>query len=132
MLPLLQQDWEEVGDHTLPLEPDVDAYLNLEDSGIIKTFTARVDNKLVGYFVVICSPSLQSKNAKIATNDVIFVDKAYRKLLVGPRLFKFVERCLKEDGYERLYVATTEKHKIDDGLTRMGYRKIETRFEKVL
>lgn len=132
MLPLLQKDWEEVGDPTLPLDPDIDAYLNLESNGVIKTFTARVGEKLVGYFVVICSPSLQSRKAKVATNDVIFVDKDYRKRLVGPRLFKFVEKCLKEDGYDRLYVATTEKHKIDDGLNRMGYRKIETRFEKVL
>lgn len=132
ILPLLQKDWEEVGDPSLPLNPDVEAYLNLESSGVVKTFTARVDNKLVGYFVVICTTSLQSRNVKVASNDVIFVDKAYRNLLIGPRLFRFVEKCLKEDGYSRLYVTTTEKHKIDDGLNRMGYRKIETKFEKVL
>jgi GNAT superfamily N-acetyltransferase len=130
--PLLQEDWDEIGDDHLPLDPDFEGYEELEARNLLRIFTARVDGTLAGYFVVIYVPSLQSKGQHLAINDTIFISKAYRGKMLGARLFKFAEQCVKEDGFERLYVVVTEKNDIGDNLCRMGYNKIETRYEKVL
>lgn len=130
--PLLHEDWNEIGDEHLPLNVDFDTYADLEDAGLLRIFTARIKGELVGYFVVIFTPSLHSKGKLLAINDTIFVSKTHRNKMIGPRLFRFAEKCIKEDGHDRLYIVATEKHGIGDNLLRMGYKKIETRYEKVL
>jgi len=132
--PLLQQDWDEIehNKEMLPLDPNWGLYELLEEQGNFYVFTARDGGNLVGYFTVIVFPSMHSRNAMLAANDVIYLDKNYRRGSVGTRLFKFAEKCLKEDGHRVLYITTTEKHPIDPLLERLGYTKIETKFEKVL
>jgi len=132
--PLLQKDWEEIehNKEMLPLDPNWDLYELLEEQGNFYIFTARDHGQLIGYFTVIVFPSMHSQKAMLASNDVIYLDKQYRRGSVGLRMFKFAEKCLKEDGHKVLYVTVTERHPIDPLLERLGYQKIETRFEKVL
>jgi len=130
MEPLIAKDWEEVGQDNIPLDVDWDAYFDLEDKGILQLFTARKGGHLIGYFLTMSVKSLQSKNHMFVTNDAIYVDPEYRG--VGKGLFEFVENCLKSDGHTNLVVTTTEKFPIDSMLFKMGYKRIETRFEKVL
>lgn len=132
--PLLEQDWQEIEHNKdlLPLDPDWDAYETLEQQGMLQIYTVRDSGKLVGYFPVVIFPSLHSKGRMLVANDVIYLHKDYRKGSVGTRLFKFVEKCLKEDGYKVLYVTTTEQYPIDPLMKRLGYNKTETKFEKVL
>ena len=54
------------------------------------------------------------------------------KGLTGYKLFKFAERCLREDGIKVLHLTTTEANPIDAIMQKLGYNKIETKFEKVL
>lgn len=129
---LLEEDYKEVGHNGYTFNPDWDSYLALETQGMLKVFTARVDNILVGYFVTMIFPSFQSKGNTVVANEAIFVTKEYRKSRIGVGLFKFTEKCLKEDGHKTLIVTTTEANPIDNLLQRMGYYKIETRFEKVI
>jgi GNAT superfamily N-acetyltransferase len=131
---LLYLDWQEVGrlEELYPLEPDWELYQIIEDNGSLRVFTARDDNKLVGYFTVVSSPSLHSKGKLIASNDVIFLHPAYRKGFVGVKLFKFAEKCVKEDGFQQLQICYTEKFDISPILSMLGYTKVETKFEKRL
>lgn len=132
--PLLEQDWQEIEHNKdlLPLDPDWDLYESLESQGLLQVFTARNNGKLIGYFTVVIFPSMHSRGQMLVANDVIYLAKEYRKGFVGLKLFKFVEKCLKEDGHKLLYITTTEQNPIDNMLERMGYKKIETKFEKVL
>ena len=132
MVDLIEEDWLEVGHKGMTLDVDWDGYFFLEDRGDLKVFTARVDNKIVGYFLVISFPSLQCKGQVFVANEAIFLSKPYRNSRIGIKLFDFTESCLKSDGYNSLFVTTTEANPIDKFLTRRGYKKIETRFEKVL
>jgi GNAT superfamily N-acetyltransferase len=127
---LLSLDWSEVG--RFPLDPDWELYQVLEDNEALKIFTVRSDGKLVGYFSVVISPSLHSKGKFIVANDVIFLHPDHRKGLIGTKLFKFVERCLQDDGFEQLQVTYTERFDISSLLSRLGYIKVETKFEKRL
>ncbi len=131
---LLQKDYEEI-EHNKELrnlDPDWDIYSLLEEQGSLMIFTCRDDLKLVGYFVVVTTPDLHSRGSTLAVADVIFLDKEYRVGLTGHKLFKFAEDCVRKDGFKSLHVTTTEMNPIDPLMIRLGYSKIETKYEKVL
>ena len=132
--PLLKRDWLEI-EHSKSvrsLDPDWEAYYRAENSDMLRVFTVRDDTILVGYFVVLLIPSLHNKGLVQGIVDIIYLDKEYRKGFTGYKLFKFSEKCLKEDNIKVMHVTTTEVNPIDPILKRLGYSKIETKFEKVL
>mgnify|MGYP000061752851 CR=1 FL=1 len=130
--PLAILEWEESGHPTQELHIDWDSYNRLEDAGQLKFFTARKDELLIGYFVVIVVSPLTTKHELMGVYDAVYVHKDYRKSTVGKRLFKFVETCMKEDGIYRVLASSSAKSPIGNFLTRMGYHEVETKYEKVL
>ncbi len=134
IIPLLEKHWEEVAlnKEKIKLNPDWDAYANLEDAGVLKIFTAREAGKLVGYFVVFVKSHIHYKDHLFCYNDVIFVDEEYRKGFTSPRLIKFAEKCLKADGVEVMIVNTKMHKPFDSLLVWLGYKHIENLYSKVL
>jgi GNAT superfamily N-acetyltransferase len=134
IIPLLEKHWEEVAinKEKIKLNPDWDAYANLEDAGVLKIFTARNEDKLVGYFVVFVKSHIHYKDHLFCYNDVIFVDEEYRKGFTSPRLIKFAEKCLKADGVEVMIVNTKRHKPFDSLLVWLGYKHIENLYSKVL
>jgi GNAT superfamily N-acetyltransferase len=130
--PLAELEWEESGHPTEPLNIHWDAYFDLEGRGQLKFFTARKDDLLIGYFIVLVVMPLTAKGDLMGVYDAVYVHKDYRKSTVGKRLFKFVETCMKEDGVYRVLASSSKKNPIGNFLTRMGYNEIETKYEKVL
>jgi GNAT superfamily N-acetyltransferase len=132
--PLLQDHWEEiaVNKSVIKMNPDWEAYHNLEDNGALKIFTARFDGELIGYFVVLIRNHIHYKDHIFAANDVLFLKQEHRKGLTGPKLMKFAEKCLKEDGVSVL-VVNTKRHKPFDGLLEwLGYSHVENVYSKYL
>lgn len=132
--PLLQNHWEEiaVNKSVIKMNPDWEAYHNLEDSGALKIFTVRSDGELIGYFVVILRKHIHYKDHIFAANDLLFLKQEYRKGLTGAKLMKFAEKCLKEDGVSVL-VVNTKRHKPFDGLLEwLGYSHVENVYSKYL
>lgn len=111
---------------------DWDLYSKLENMGMVKVFTARDDQKLVGYLWVLISPNLHSKGTKVASDDGLFVDKKYRGSSVAKGLIGFAEKCLKDDGFKTFYITGTTENPIDPLMKKLGYSPIETKFQKVL
>jgi GNAT superfamily N-acetyltransferase len=134
IIPLLEKHWEEVAlnKEKIKLNPDWDAYANLEDAGVLKIFTSREDGKLVGYFVVFVKSHIHYKDHLFCYNDVIFVDEEYRKGFTSTRLIKFAEKCLKADGVEVMIVNTKRHKPFDSLLVWLGYKHIENLYSKVL
>ena len=131
---LLEKHWEEIAlnKHTIKLNPDWEAYHNLEDTGSLKIFTARDSGKLIGYFIVICRKHLHYVDHVFAFNDVLYLAQEYRKSLTGANLMKFAENCLKEDGTSAL-VVNTKRHKPFDSLLEwLGYSHVENVYTKLL
>ena len=132
--PLLEKHWEEIAlnKEVIKLNPDWDAYADLEDAGVLKIFTARSDGKLIGYFVVFVKAHIHYKGHLFAYNDILFLDKEHRKGYTGAKLIKFAEKCLKEDGVS-VCVVNTKRHKPFDVLLKwLGYKHIENIYSKVL
>lgn len=111
---------------------DWDAYEKLEELGMLKIFTARDDGSLIGYLWVILSPNLHSRGSVLACDDGLYVARTHRGQAVAKELIQFTERCLKEDGIKTFHIVGTTEKPINGLMERMGYTKIETKFQKVL
>ena len=114
------------------LDMDWDTYAKLEELGMLKIFTSRDEGKLIGYLWVIVSPNIHSKGNYTACDDGLFVASSHRGKSVAVKLIKFVEKCLKEDGFKTFHLVGTAEKPIDSLVERMGYKQIETKFQKVL
>jgi len=132
--PLLEKHWEEIAinkDH-IKLNPDWEAYADLEASGNLKIFTARNDGALVGYFVVFVRKHIHYKDHLFAHNDILFLSEPYRKGYTGIKLIKFAEECLKADGVSVLTINTKTHRPFDGVLQRLGFNHVENIYSKFL
>ena len=132
--PLLEKHWQEiaVNKEHIKLNPDWEAYADLEAFGNLKIFTARDGSALVGYFVVFVRNHIHYKDHLFAHNDILFLSEPYRKGFTGIKLIKFAEECLKADGVSVLTI-NTKTHKPFDGvLQRLGFNHVENIYSKLL
>lgn len=131
---LIQLHWDEIALHkdVIRLNPDWEAYQNLEDNHKLRVFTARDEGKLVGYFVVLVGTNLHYKDHLFANNDIIYLHGDYRKGFAGVRLIKFAEKCLKDDGVSVLTINTKVHQPFDKLLDRLGFNEIERVYSKYL
>lgn len=131
---LLKDHWEEIAlnKSKIALNPDWDAYEDLEQAGKLKVFTARTDDKMIGYFVVIVGVNLHYKDHIFAVNDILYLDKDYRKGRTGLKLIKFAETCLKEDGVSVLNINTKVHKPFDSLMEYMGFNLIERVYSKYI
>lgn len=133
-LPLISAHWEEIAlnKSTIKLDPDWDEYARLDRNGHLRIFTARDGAKLVGYFVLIVNRSLHYKNHLFAVNDILFMDKDYRKGSVAMRLLKFAEKAMRDEGVSLVMVNTKVHQPFDPLMERLGYNLIERIYSKNL
>jgi len=114
------------------LNPDWDVYRSLEEQGKLKIFTARDEETLVGYFVVVVGVNMHYKDHTFACNDIIFMHKDYRKGFAGIKLIKFAKKCLTEDGVSVLTINTKVHQPFDKVLERLGFNLIERVYSSYL
>ena len=131
---LIEMHWDEIAlnQEKIKLNPDWDAYHNLELQDKLKIFTAREDGLLVGYFVVIVTPNIHYKDHLFASNDIIYLHPDYRKGMTGVKLIKFAEKCLSEDGVSVMTINTKIHKPFDLILERLGFKCIERVYSKYL
>jgi GNAT superfamily N-acetyltransferase len=131
---LIQDHFDEVypARKVFKFDMDWDLYSQLENLGLLKIFTARDDGSLVGYLFVVLSPNLHSKGSMLACDDGLYVAKSHRGKSVAKDLVCFTEHCLKKDGVKVFHIVGTTEKPIDSLVKRMGYVKVETKFQKVL
>ena len=97
--PLFREHWEEVSMFKdIPLDPCVKTYEAIEESGMLRVYTARIDGVLIGYVAVILHFSIHSQNSFQARGDVVFISKQYRGGNVCSMMLDYVEKSLKDDG----------------------------------
>lgn len=131
---LLEDHWEEIALNKgkIALNPDWEAYEDLETAGKLKIFTARDDDRMIGYFVVLVGPNLHYKDHIFAVNDILYLDKNYRKGRTGIKLIKFAEQCLKEDGASVLNINTKTHKPFDSLMEYLGFNLIERVYSKYI
>tara|TARA_B110000285_G_C14775993_1_gene446265 strand:- start:139 stop:609 length:471 start_codon:yes stop_codon:yes gene_type:complete len=131
---LINLHWEEIAlnKDVIKLNPDWKSYYNLEDNNKLKIFTARYDNVLIGYFIVIIHVNLHYKDHLFASNDILYLHPDYRKGFAGIKLIKYAEKCIKEDGVSVMTINVKEHKSFGLVLERLNFNPIETVYSKVL
>lgn len=126
MKPLFQKHWDEISHYKdIPLDPDFDMYLKMEDMGVLRVFTAREDDKtLVGYAVFFIKHNLHYKSSLQAMQDIIFIDSEHRG--TGVKLILWCDRQLKSEGvqivFQHVKVATPHTVAL---FKRLGYEEVD-------
>lgn len=131
---LIRLHWEEiaVNKDKIKLNPDWDAYHALEQNQRLKIFTARSEEELVGYFVVITGSNLHYKDHVFAVNDILYLRKEYRKGRTGIKLIKFAEKYLRDDGVSVLNINTKVHKPFDVLMEHMGFGLVERVYSKYI
>lgn len=131
MMPLLIEHWKEVAHYQdIELEPDIENYIRLEEAGMIKVFTCRLDKLLIGYSVYFVRPNMHYRNSLQAVQDILFISKEHRGN--GREFIKWCDEKLKLDGVQAVYHHVKAKHNWGPMLERMGYELVDLIYAKRL
>ena len=132
--PLLEQHWQEIAlnKDIIKMNPDWEAYARLDAVNSLRIYTARKDDQLMGYFVVLVSKSLHYRDHLFANNDVIFLSKSARKGLTGVKLIKYAIESLAAEGITKLHINTKAHQPFDAILERLKFEAIERVYSLVL
>lgn len=131
---LLELHWNEIAVNRdkIKLNPDWDAYFDLERKGKLRIFTARENGRLIGYFVVIVGVNLHYKDHVFAVNDILYLHSSWRKGLTGVKLIKFAEKCLQLEGVSVMSINTKTHRPFDSLMSYLKYDLVERVYQKYI
>ena len=130
--PLLEDHWDEIALHkdTIKLNPDYGRYEAMCNSGSMKIVTARDNEKLVGYCIMLLYHHIHYKDQFMAMDDIFFIAKDYRKGLTGVKLFIKTEEIMKQYGVTKLSMNVKIHQDVGAIFERLGYKETERMFTK--
>lgn len=131
---LLQAHWEELAleKDKIPLSPNYDEYLRLDDAHVLIVVTVRDAGVMIGYFLGFVAPHLHYSTCLTCTMDIFYIVKDYRQHGVGMGLFKYTEFVLKKMGVKK-WVVGSKLHKDATFLfEKLDFSPIETYHAKYL
>lgn len=123
--PLLQKHWDEISHYKdIPLDPDYDQYLKLEELGITRMFSARTkEGMLVGYALFLIRPHIHYKTCIMAYQDIIFIDPSRRG--IGMFFIQFCDEELKKEGINVVSQHVKNKFNFGPMLEKIGYELMD-------
>ena len=126
MIPLLKKHWVEIAHYPdIPMDPNWEAYMAMQDNEALVIMTVRVNTKLVGYIVYFVHPNIHYQGSLQAVQDVLFIDPSYRKGMLGIRLLKASEAVLKGMGVQVVMQHLKFEHDFSPLLERLGYHDVD-------
>ena len=132
MAPLLYEHWKAIAlyQDKIPLDPNHEQYISANDAGLIKIYTARKNEELVGYFVLQIYHHMHYNSNKFALCDVIYVKPEHRAGGTGPKLIKYCEERMKELDVEVIAINTKAHALFDKLLEKMDYQLADLFYSK--
>lgn len=126
IMPLLERHWREIAHYPdIPLDPDTVKYDRLEEAGLLRCYTCRVREVLVGYGVYIVQANAHYRGSLQANQDVLFLAPEYRRSRMGLGLITFADQELRAEGVQVVYQHVKEKHNFGPLLERLGYELVD-------
>jgi len=126
LTPLIAGHYVEIS-HYKDIEcvPDWAHYERLDKADILKIFTVRRGDELVGYSVFFVAPHPHFKKSIQATEDLLYLDPDFRKGRMGHDFIAFCDKCLADDHVDVVYRHVTTKKDFSALLTRMEYDLVD-------
>lgn len=128
LMPVLERHFKEIAHYQdIPLQPDIQRYINIDQAGCLRAFTARDELKeLVGYVVFFVQPAIHYSGSLQAMQDVVYLEKSQRGLGFGRAFLQWCDEQLKADGVQVVYQHVKPKHmalaKVSESL---GYELVD-------
>jgi len=110
------------------VDPSFDQYRDVDNSGMLRIYTARRFNELIGYVIFILDYYKHNKNSLHAYQDMIFIEPRSRGF--GGVFLKWCEGELKKDGVKVIHHTVTTKFDWGLMLIRQGYELSEFVYTK--
>ena len=98
----------------------IEIYETLERNKAIEVMGAFIDDKLIG-FILVLAPTLPHYSARVAITESFFVAKEYRKTGAGLKLEKAARDYAKKQNACGLLVTAPEGSSLADILPKIGY-----------
>jgi len=131
-LPLLQSHSDEVmPDPAREVLVDLERYLRMEWSGMIRCYTIRLDKELIGYASFIISRHPHYSYTKQALCDVLYVKPEHRGSL-GGRFLGWCDEQLSAEDLDEVHHTVQVRHDHGPLLERLGYGMVARTFSKRL
>ncbi len=104
IMPLLMEHKKEIASYDdIHLSPDMDAYDRCEAMGMLRCYTARLNDRLIGYACFFVKANMHYRESLQAVQDVLFVTKPHRHGRVGLKLIRHSEYELMCEGVQVVY-----------------------------
>lgn len=131
---LIQDNYDEVEIDTdkLKLMLDWDSYEKLQSVEMLHIYTARLQGIMVGYLVMVTTPSLHCLGEVMALSDVVYVAPKHRVGNVGTSIIKYAESDLHRLGASTMHITTKAHAPFDKLLERQGFTFAEKVFQKYI
>ena len=136
---LLHGHWEEVGVHKdqMPLDPDFERYVELNEAGLYRVWTARDGDMLAGYIGWFVQPHLHHRRTLTAVQDLYLLSPSHRRGLAGYHMFTSAFDALRDLGVKRVIGGTVTGFEPDRGglsrvFERLGFENTELVWSRML
>ncbi len=130
---LLREQYEELtlNKDIIKLNIDWERYFTFENIQILKALGVWSDEQLIGYSIFFVNTHPHYKDALIALNDVIYLNKLYRRGSAGIKLIKESEKMLWALKVDKIVFHCKYDHPLADILKKMGYMDEEFSVYKI-
>lgn len=132
MRPLLEEHNREIPQLGISVDPDWKVYKQVFETGMIRIFTARVAELLVGYQVFILGYHPHRRSSFEATQDVLYLEPEVRQGMVGIKFLKWCDNELKKDNVKVIHHPIDANHDFGAILKRMGYALTDVVYSRKL
>jgi GNAT superfamily N-acetyltransferase len=132
---LCELHWEELANNkdAIKLNPDINKYTVLQQSGSLANAVIYDDEKIVGYTVLIVTPHLHYQNDKYAYVDVLFLKPDYRNSRLGLKLVDLSEELARDFGASIILHHVKPHHPtLAKIIQKKGFKHAETVYGKLL
>ena len=129
---LMEQKTELAAYQDIEFNPDWERYTRAEKEGFLRVYTAREDERLIGYAVFFVDRNMHYQDSLQAKQDVFYVEQDRRGAAVGSALIQYSEQHLKLEGVQVIHHHAKLHTAFGVLLERSGYVKLETILSKRL
>lgn len=126
-MPLLVNHWREIAHYQdIMLDPDIEVYRRMFETGMLRVFTARHEgnHKLHGYAVFFVRPNPHYRGSIQAVQDVLYIDPESRGS-TGYRFIKWCDDKLAAERVQAVYHHVKTAHNFGKMLERIGYEQVD-------
>lgn len=119
----------DVTDGQFPFSLDIESMRKMGETGILHVYTARNEDKVVGYVVNLVMPRHNTFNSKYAAQLGWYVDKDYRGK-TGTELLNGAEEELKRMGVKACFSSHPVQTDLSPLFDRLGWKRCEINYFK--